>query len=31
MGGTPQEFATFIHTQTAKWGSIIKAAGIIID
>ena len=31
MGGTPQDFATFIHTQTAKWGSIVKAAGIIID
>ena len=31
MGGTPQDFATFIHAQTVKWGAIVKAAGISID
>jgi tripartite-type tricarboxylate transporter receptor subunit TctC len=31
MGGSPQDFATFIHAQTVKWGSIVKAAGISID
>jgi len=31
MGGTPQEFAAFIHTQAAKWGAVVKAAGIAID
>ena len=31
MGGTPQDFAGFIHTQTAKWGAIVKQAGLAID
>jgi tripartite-type tricarboxylate transporter receptor subunit TctC len=31
MGGTPQDFADFIHAQRAKWGAIIKATGIAID
>jgi tripartite-type tricarboxylate transporter receptor subunit TctC len=31
MGGTPQEFAAFIHAQAAKWGAVVKAAGIAID
>lgn len=31
MGGTPQDFAAFIHTQTVKWGAIVKQAGIAID
>jgi tripartite-type tricarboxylate transporter receptor subunit TctC len=31
MGGTPQEFAAFIHTQVEKWGAVVKTAGIAID
>jgi tripartite-type tricarboxylate transporter receptor subunit TctC len=31
MGGTPQDFAAFVHAQTAKWGAIVKQAGIAID
>jgi tripartite-type tricarboxylate transporter receptor subunit TctC len=31
LGGTPQEFATFIHAQAAKWSAVVKAAGIAID
>ncbi len=31
MGGTPQEFAAFIHAQAAKWASVVRDAGIIID
>jgi tripartite-type tricarboxylate transporter receptor subunit TctC len=31
MGGTPQEFAAFIHTQTVKWGAIVRQASIAID
>jgi tripartite-type tricarboxylate transporter receptor subunit TctC len=31
MGGTPQDFAAFIHAQTVKWGAIVKQAGIAID
>ena len=26
--GTPQEFAAFIRSETAKWGKVIKTAGI---
>jgi tripartite-type tricarboxylate transporter receptor subunit TctC len=31
IGGTPSEFTAFIHAQTAKWGTVVKAAGISID
>jgi tripartite-type tricarboxylate transporter receptor subunit TctC len=31
LGGTPQEFAAFIHAQAAKWSAVVKAAGIAID
>jgi tripartite-type tricarboxylate transporter receptor subunit TctC len=27
-GGTPEEFAAFIRSETAKWGEVIRAAGI---
>ncbi len=26
--GTPEEFAAFIRSETAKWGKVIKTAGI---
>jgi tripartite-type tricarboxylate transporter receptor subunit TctC len=28
VGGKPEEFAAFIRAEIAKWGGIIKAAGI---
>jgi tripartite-type tricarboxylate transporter receptor subunit TctC len=28
IGSTPEEFAAFIKSETAKWGRVIKAAGI---
>lgn len=28
-GGTPEQFGTFIKEEIAKWGSVVKAAGII--
>ncbi len=27
-GGSPEEFAKFIHDEIAKWGPVVKAAGI---
>jgi tripartite-type tricarboxylate transporter receptor subunit TctC len=27
-GGTPEEFAALIKSESAKWSSVIKAAGI---
>jgi tripartite-type tricarboxylate transporter receptor subunit TctC len=27
-GGSPKEFATFIHSEISKWGKVAKAAGI---
>jgi tripartite-type tricarboxylate transporter receptor subunit TctC len=29
VGSTPQEFAAFIKAEMAKWGPVIKAAGIV--
>lgn len=28
MGGTPEDFAKFIHDEIAKWGPVVNAAGI---
>ena len=28
VGGRPEEFAAFIRSEIAKWGGIIKDAGI---
>jgi tripartite-type tricarboxylate transporter receptor subunit TctC len=28
VGGTPEEFAAFIRSETAKWAKVAKAAGI---
>jgi len=28
IGSTPDEFATFIRSELARWGKVIKAAGI---
>jgi len=27
-GGTPEEFGTFIHADSEKWGPVVKAAGV---
>jgi len=27
-GGTPEQFAELMRTETEKWGKVIKAAGI---
>jgi tripartite-type tricarboxylate transporter receptor subunit TctC len=31
VGSTPEEFATVIKAETAKWGKVIKNAGITAD
>ena len=31
LGGTPAQFAEFIRTEHAKWGSAVKEAGIKLD
>jgi tripartite-type tricarboxylate transporter receptor subunit TctC len=31
MGGSPEEFDTFIATETAKWAKVIKTAGVTPD
>ncbi len=31
QGGSPESFAAFIKSETAKWGKVIKTAGIKID
>jgi tripartite-type tricarboxylate transporter receptor subunit TctC len=31
VGNTPEEFATFIRNETAKWAGVIKTAGIKIQ
>jgi tripartite-type tricarboxylate transporter receptor subunit TctC len=28
VGGTPEQFAEHLRRETAKWGGVIKAAGI---
>jgi tripartite-type tricarboxylate transporter receptor subunit TctC len=28
LGGTPEEFAIRIKDDTARWGSVLKAAGL---
>ena len=28
IGGTPQQYATVIHNELAKWTKLVKAAGI---
>lgn len=30
-GGTPEQFAEFIESETAKWGDLIKTANITVD
>jgi tripartite-type tricarboxylate transporter receptor subunit TctC len=27
-GNTPEEFARFLHSETGKWGEVVRAAGI---
>lgn len=31
QGGTPQEYATLIKSDLAKWGRVVKAAGIVAE
>ncbi len=31
IGGTPEQFATFLKAEHAKWGAVIKEAGIKLD
>ena len=31
VGGTPEEFAAFIKAETARWGKVIKAAGVKVQ
>ena len=30
-GGTPEAYATVIRNDTAKWGKVVKQAGIKVD
>jgi tripartite-type tricarboxylate transporter receptor subunit TctC len=31
MGGTPDEFATFVRTDYARWGKIVKDSGVKLE
>ena len=31
VGSTPQQFATFMGAETAKWAKVIKASGARVD
>ena len=31
VGNSPQEFAAFIRSEMAKWGKVVKAAGMKLD
>ena len=31
VGSTPEEFASFIKSETARWGKVIKAAGVKVQ
>jgi tripartite-type tricarboxylate transporter receptor subunit TctC len=31
LGGSPRRFAEFLQTEHAKWGSLVRAAGIRLD
>lgn len=31
VGGTPEAFAGFLRTETAKWGEVVRAAGIRLE
>jgi tripartite-type tricarboxylate transporter receptor subunit TctC len=31
LGGTPQQFAAFIKAENAKWGAVVREAGIKLD
>jgi tripartite-type tricarboxylate transporter receptor subunit TctC len=31
LGGTPQQFAEFMKTEHAKWGAVVREAGIKLD
>ena len=31
VSSSPQEFAAYIRNETAKWGKVIKTAGIKLD
>jgi tripartite-type tricarboxylate transporter receptor subunit TctC len=31
LGGTPQQFADFIKAENAKWGAVVREAGIKLD
>ena len=28
IGNTPEEFATFVKAEIAKWGGVVRAAGV---
>ncbi|WP_431268021.1 hypothetical protein [Dankookia sp. P2] len=31
VGGTPEAFAATLHAETAKWGEVVRAAGIRLE
>jgi tripartite-type tricarboxylate transporter receptor subunit TctC len=31
MGGTPEDVSSFIVSEQARWGEVVKAAGIRLD
>ena len=31
VGGTPQQFAAFLKNEAAKWGKVIRKAGITLE
>lgn len=31
VGGSPEQFATFMHAETAKWGKIVRDSGARVD
>ncbi|KAA2212163.1 Bug family tripartite tricarboxylate transporter substrate binding protein [Teichococcus oryzae] len=31
LGSTPEEFATFLHAENAKWGRVVKEARVVVN
>ena len=31
MGGTPEQFATFLDAEIKKWGEVVRNAGVVIE